>query len=60
MADVFVTLVSIQPAVSVPTGSRPAMLQLPQGTDMGQGAGLYDAKRQNQVTPGKISPPGAK
>jgi hypothetical protein len=60
MADVFVTLVSIQPAVSVATGSRPATIQGPQSTDMEQAGGLYDVRRQNQVTPAKINPPGAK
>ncbi len=56
----FVTLVSIQPAVAVHTGIRQAVLTVPQMTDNEQAGGIFDAKRQNQLSHGKISPPGAK
>ncbi len=50
--DVFVTLISVQPAVAVRSTAREKQQNHPQATGEVR-AGIYDAKRQRQVTRGK-------
>lgn len=59
VSDAFVTLIAVQPAVAVLVvpGLRPDAE--PQAAGVVRG-GLYLAKRETQVTGGKIAPPGAK
>lgn len=59
MPDAFVTLISVQPAVSVRTMARVPQQNRPQaaGTSMG---GLYERARKKQTVRVKLNPPGAK
>lgn len=54
VSDVFVTLVSVQPAVAVRSTSRERQQNQPQATGEVR-AGIYESKRQRQVTRGKKS-----
>jgi hypothetical protein len=58
MSDVFVTLVSVQPAVAVRDLARSTQQNAPQTTGLTH-AGLYEAIRHKQVIRAKKAPPGA-
>jgi hypothetical protein len=59
MADLFVTFISVQPAVAVRSTARAQQQNKPQATGATR-AGLYESKRQKQVVRIKTAPPGAK
>lgn len=58
VADAFVTLVAVQPAVAVRSTARARQQNAPQASGEAR-AGLYESKRQKQTVRAKISPAGA-
>ncbi len=60
MADAFVTLISVEPAVAVQV-ARSKPQNVPQAPPTGpQASGIYEGKRQSQIGRTKLNPPGAK